>query len=161
LHAVASNDAVWVADDESWVIARHALADSSTLRIQGDRAGPTVTDDLIEAELMHRYSQRLSGAALQSYIDEQRPLSYHAVAPAIGKVLSGAAGSVWISDYYNPLDRSVSWFRLSPDGVLTGQISIPSNQRPIRFAADLVILVEVDSLGRETIRVYPIQPANS
>jgi hypothetical protein len=82
--------------------------------------------------------------------------------PPHGAMLADLLGFLWVEDFQRPGEEDRTWNVFSPEGALSGRLTLPETFSPREIGADYVLGVGWDELDVEYVRMYglsrPLSP---
>jgi hypothetical protein len=155
LSRAAAGHAVFVGDQERWVIERYAPDGRLEMVVRMPDADLSIGADELAAAKDARVAaiRPERRAAMRAYLDatEHPPTK-----PAYHRFLVDAAGNLWVGEYRVDTAPSRQWQIIAPDGRWLGTVTIPEGFKPYDIGQDVMMGVITDDLGVEYVQRHRI-----
>jgi hypothetical protein len=144
-----------VVDTENYSIKRFD-SDGVLAQIIRRSADRRVKASLVKAVIRDRlrYTPRRAWKRGEEVL---RDRLYHSEPPALGRMISGGAGLLWVSEFRPSIREEEQWTVYGPDGEEKGTLEIPKHNLVLDISFQQVILGRATNSGLAELRVYGLE----
>ena len=151
LHLEPTADGIWVGDDARWELREYSSAGRLRTLIRSAESPETVTDQLLEQHIDHKYGDVAPDVDPDPLKRLQRSIANHATVPSFGAIQPIPGEGVAVGRYDTGASLTRMWRTVDSSGSVTS-IRIPSAFDVKRWGSDWILFVVRDELDREEIR---------
>lgn len=155
LHREPSADGIWVGDDAHWELREYSSGGQLRTLIRSAESPETVSDQLLERHIDHRYGDADPAVDLEPLKRRQRNIAEHATVPSFGVIRPISGGGIAVGRYDTGGSQPRAWRTVDSRGTVMS-IEIPTAFNVRRWGPDWILAIVRDELDREEIHRYRI-----